>query len=51
MVLHYSGLEVKVCLKPAAPDHGIVFKRVDLKTNNFVYPNFANVSTTSLIQL
>ena len=44
----HSGLEVNVCIKPAAPDHGIVFKRVDLKTNNFVYPNFANVSNTSL---
>ena len=44
----HSGLDVNVCLKPAAPDFGIVFKRVDLKTNNLIYPNFANVTNTSL---
>ena len=35
-------------IKPASPDFGIVFKRVDLKKNNLVYPNFANVTNTSL---
>ena len=44
----HSGLDVNVCIKPADPDFGIVFKRVDLKTNNLVYPNFMNVSNTSL---
>ncbi len=44
----HSGLNVNVCIKPALPDHGIVFKRVDLKNNNLVYPNFMNVSNTSL---
>ncbi len=44
----HSGLNVNVCIKPADPDFGIVFKRVDLKENNFVYPNFMNVSNTSL---
>ena len=34
--------------KPADPNFGIVFKRIDLKSNNLVYPNFANVSNTSL---
>ena len=44
----HSGLEVNVCIKPAEPNHGIVFKRVDLKNNNLVYPNFMNVTNTSL---
>ena len=44
----HSGLEVKVCIKPAPPNHGIVFKRIDLKSNNLVYPNFMNVTDTSL---
>ena len=44
----HSGLVVNVCIKPAEPNHGIVFKRVDLKNNNLVYPNFMNVTNTSL---
>ncbi len=44
----HSGLNVNVCIKPAKPDFGIVFKRVDLKLNNIVYPNFNNVTNTSL---
>ena len=44
----HSGLNVNVCIKPEQPNFGIVFKRVDLKTNNLVYPNFMNVTNTSL---
>ena len=44
----HNGLSVNVCIKPAKPNFGIVFKRVDLKTNNLVYPNFMNVTNTSL---
>ena len=44
----HSGLEVNVCIKPAAINVGIVFKRTDLKVNNLVYPNFMNVTNTSL---
>ena len=44
----HSGLDVTVCIKPANPNFGIVFKRTDLKANNLVYPNFMNVSNTSL---
>ena len=47
----HSGLSVNVNIKPAEPNTGIIFKRVDLKTNNLVYPNFMNVSNTSLILL
>ena len=32
----HSGLNVNLIIKPAKPDFGIVFKRVDLKTNNLV---------------
>ena len=44
----HSGHSVNVCIKPAKPDFGIVFKRVDLKINNIIYPNFNNVTNTSL---
>ena len=44
----HSGHIVNVCIKPAKPDFGIVFQRVDLKSNNIVYPNFNNVTNTSL---
>ena len=44
----HSGVNVNVNLKPAAPNSGIVFKRVDLNGNNLVYPNFLNVTNTSL---
>ena len=44
----HSGKLVNVSLKSASPDSGIVFQRIDLKNNNLVYPNFANVSNTSL---
>jgi UDP-3-O-[3-hydroxymyristoyl] N-acetylglucosamine deacetylase len=44
----HSGLDVNICIKPADPDFGIVFKRVDFKENNLVYPNFMNVTNTSL---
>ena len=44
----HSGNIVNLCIKSSEPDTGIVFKRVDLKTNNLVYPSFNNVSNTSL---
>jgi len=44
----HSGLVVNVSIKPADPNFGIVFKRVDLKTNNLIYPSFMNVTNTSL---
>ena len=44
----HSGLNVKISIKPAKPNFGIVFKRVDLKNNNLVYPNFNNVTNTFL---
>ena len=44
----HSGKIVKICIKPSEPDTGIVFKRIDLKDNNLIYPNFMNVSNTAL---
>ena len=44
----HTGLDVNICIKPAEPNFGIVFKRVDFKKNNLVYPNFMNVTNTSL---
>ena len=44
----HSGVNVNVCIKEAEPNFGIVFKRVDLKNNNLIYPNFSNVTNTSL---
>ena len=44
----HNGLNVNVYIKPANPNFGIVFKRIDLKTNNLVFPNFMNVTNTSL---
>ena len=44
----HSGLNVNICIKPAEPNFGIVFKRVDFNRDNLVYPNFMNVTNTSL---
>ena len=44
----HSGKVIKVCIRPSEPNTGIIFKRVDLKNNNLILPNFSNVSNTSL---
>ena len=44
----HSGQVANVNIKPSEPNSGIVFKRVDLKNNNLVIPNFSNVTNTSL---
>ena len=44
----HTGIPVKIEVLPAAPNTGIVFKRVDIKENNTVIPNFANVTDTTL---
>jgi len=44
----HSGKQVKLTIHPSNPDTGIIFKRVDLDNNNLIYPNFANVTNTSL---
>ena len=32
-------------IKPAEPNSGIIFKRIDLKENNIIIPNIFNVSS------
>ena len=44
----HSGKPANLTIKPSDPDTGIIFKRVDLKSDNLIYPNFENVSNTSL---
>ena len=44
----HSGKQVNICVKPSEPNTGILFKRVDLKENNLIHPNFLNVSNTAL---
>ena len=41
----HSGLAVTMIVKPAAPNSGIIFKRIDLKENNIIIPNIFNVSS------
>ena len=44
----HSGRHVNMTVKPSGPDTGVIFKRVDLKKDNLIYPNFLNVSNTAL---
>ena len=41
----HSGIAVTMTIKPAEVNSGIIFKRVDLKTNNIIIPNIFNVSS------
>ena len=44
----HNGKKVTLCIKPAAPNTGIIFKRTDLNRDNIIFPSFENVSNTSL---
>ncbi|MDB9773622.1 UDP-3-O-acyl-N-acetylglucosamine deacetylase [Candidatus Pelagibacter sp. Uisw_106] len=41
----HSGANVTMTVKPAKPNSGILFKRIDLKKNNIIVPNIFNVSS------
>jgi UDP-3-O-[3-hydroxymyristoyl] N-acetylglucosamine deacetylase len=41
----HTGLNVNLTIKPADPNTGIIFKRIDIKENNIVIPNLFNVSS------
>ncbi len=41
----HSNLAVTMTIKPAEPNSGIIFKRIDLKKNNIIIPNIFNVSS------
>ena len=40
----HTGKNVNINILPSSPNSGIIFKRIDLKKNNIVIPNFENVS-------
>tara|TARA_A100001011_G_scaffold3765_1_gene4333 strand:- start:1475 stop:2398 length:924 start_codon:yes stop_codon:yes gene_type:complete len=44
----HTGKQVNLNILPSSPNTGIVFKRVDLKDNNIVIPNFENVCEATL---
>ena len=44
----HTGQRVNLFIKPAKPNHGVVFKRIDINSNNLVYPSFLNVTSTAL---
>ena len=43
----HSGKKVKLDIHPSSPNSGIIFKRVDVKSNNIILPNVFNVSNAS----
>ena len=43
----HSGEKVKLDIHPSNPNSGIIFKRVDVKSNNIILPNVFNVSNAS----
>ena len=44
----HSGKNSKVTILPGKTDHGIIFKRTDLHSNNLVVANYKNVSSAKL---
>ena len=44
----HTGLKAKLEILPAQPNTGIVFKRVDIKKNNIIIPNYSNVVDATL---
>ena len=44
----HTGSKVDLNVLPSAPNSGIIFKRVDIKKNNIIIPNFSNVSDATL---
>ena len=44
----HNGERVQICIKPSEPNTGIVFKRIDLKEKNLIYPSYMNVINSAL---
>ncbi len=44
----HTGKRVNMNILPSSPNSGIIFKRIDLKQNNIVIPNFENVCDATL---
>jgi len=43
----HTGKPVIMSINPAEPNAGIIFKRTDLKSNNYIIPSVFNVSNTN----
>ena len=43
----HTGEPVNLKINPAEPNTGIVFKRIDLSSNNYIIPSIFNVTNTS----
>ena len=41
----HNGLDVTMTIKPAEPNSGIIFKRIDFKKDNIIIPSIFNVSS------
>ena len=39
----HNGVKVNLTIKPSKPNSGIIFKRVDINSNNLIHANFKNV--------
>jgi UDP-3-O-[3-hydroxymyristoyl] N-acetylglucosamine deacetylase len=39
----HNGVEVNLTIKPSKPNTGIIFKRIDMNSNNIIHANFKNV--------
>ena len=44
----HTGKKANLSILPSLPNTGISFKRIDLRTKNIIYPNYANVVDTTL---
>jgi len=44
----HTGKKVDLNILPSEPNSGIIFKRIDIKKNNIIVPNFANVIDATL---
>ncbi len=44
----HNGKVSNITINPSNPNTGIIFKRIDLKNHNLIYPSFDNVTNTSL---
>ena len=44
----HTGLNSEIKILPAEADEGVIFKRVDLKTNNIIKANYRNVTSAKL---
>ena len=44
----HTGFMTNMRISPGEPNTGIIFKRTDLKKNNYIIPSVFNVSNTTL---